>query len=141
MNDPVRARRVASLLLSTFLVAAVAVAAGPPPPPPPQQQDAAHGRVVDAAGRPVAGARVIPLPAPPRISAETALQNQIVTDRDGRFSFPLPPNGKANLQGVQIRAVGYPVAIVHGARGPKAAPPGRPVDLGTIVLQRPAPAE
>jgi hypothetical protein len=139
MNDPVHTRRVASLLLSTFLVAAVSLAAGPPPPPP--QQDAAHGRVVDAAGRPVAGARVIPMPAQPRISGETALQDQIVTDRNGRFSFPLPPNGKASLQGVQIRAVGYPVAIIHGVRGPKAGPPGRPVDLGVIVLQRQAPTE
>ena len=83
MNDRVHARRVASLLLSTFLVAAVSLAAGPPPPPPPQQ-DGAHGRVVDAAGRPVAGALVTRLPAPPRISGETALQDQTFTDRDGR---------------------------------------------------------
>jgi hypothetical protein len=138
MKDPVRARRVASVLLSTFLVAAVSLAAGPPPPPPPPQQDAAHGRVVDAAGRPVVGARVTRLPAPPRISGETALQDQVVTDQAGRFSLPVPPNGKGNLQGVQVRAVGYPVAIIHGA---KAGPRGGPIDLGTIVLQRQVPAE
>jgi hypothetical protein len=139
MNDAVHARRVASLLLSTFLVAAVALAAGPPPPPPPPQQDAAHGRVVDAAGRPVAGARVTPLPAPPRLSRETALQNQAVTDQAGRFALPLPPNGKGNLQGVQIRATGYPVVIIHHST--KARPHGGPIDLGTIVLQQNAPAE
>ncbi len=141
MMNLVHGRRVACLLLSTFLVAAVSLAAGPPPPPPPPQQNAAHGRVVDAAGQPVAGARVTALPAPPRISGETALQDQIVTDRDGRFSFPLPPNGKGNLQGVAVRAVGYPVAIIHGAHGAKAGPRGGPVDLGTIVLQRQTPAE
>jgi hypothetical protein len=141
MKNPVHARRVASLLLSTFLVAAVALAAGPPPPPPPPpQQDAAHGRVVDAAGLPVVGARVTRLPAPPRSSRETALQDQVVTDQGGRFSLPLPPNGKGNLQGIQIRAVGYPAVILHGVT--KAGPRGRAMDLGTIVLkQNSVPAE
>jgi hypothetical protein len=136
MKNPLHARRVASLLLSTFLVAAVSLAAGPPPPPP--QQDAAHGRVVDAAGHPVVGARVTPLPAPPRISGETALQNQVVTDGAGRFSLPVPPNGKVDLQGVEVRAAGYPVALIHGA---KVGPRGRSIDLGTIVLQKQAPTE
>jgi hypothetical protein len=138
MKNPLHARRVASLLLSTFLVAAVSFAAAPPPPPPPQQ-DAAHGRVVDAAGHPLAGARVTPLPAPPRLSRETALQSQAVTDEAGRFSLPLPPNGKGNLQGVQIRATGYPVVILHHAT--KARPRSGPIDLGTIVLTQNTPAE
>ena len=81
------------------------------------------GRVVDAAGRPVAGATVYTVSAPVPMPDIAAL-----TDGDGRFSVAAPVPGRYEI-GCRSGAQGSATAgvSVGGARGDAAVP--RPVEV------------
>ena len=92
------------------------------------------GRVVDEAGRPVAGAAVAYEPAwtgpaevePP--AGPCGGPSRVTTDADGRFAFPLVPPGRARLRAEAkgfLRTAWQPVVSATAAAGA----PGAPVEL------------
>ena len=85
------------------------------------------GRVMDVAGRPVAGAEVAAR-APATTEEASAQRAAASTDPDGRFSVPQAPAARF---AVEIRKPGY-----APLRWPEiAAPPGEgPIDLGVLRL-------
>lgn len=91
------------------------------PPPPPTTGPTLTGRVVDADGRPVAGARVVSHPDELRKAAELAKAGAEgsrsfvgTSDADGRFAVPIDPKG------VQlILTASADAGIGQAAAGPK----------------------
>ncbi len=97
---------------------------------------AAHGRVRDAAGRPVSGAEIRLEPAlapgvrrPAKEADEASDPFAARTDGEGRFRLDGVPAERVDLT---ARQPGYATGHVRGIR----IPPGEgPADLGTVILK------
>jgi protocatechuate 3,4-dioxygenase beta subunit len=117
-----------------FRLTVPAPAAGTPPAPLRIVLDrgrAAAGRVVDGAGKPVAGAEVRLLPAAsddPRIARETTMR--ALTDAAGAFRIDRLSPGAFDLR---ARAQGFAPTLVRRVSLPAGA---AAADLGTLVLER-----
>jgi hypothetical protein len=127
-------KRSARLAAPLLAMAAAGCAGGARPPPAPVAMPAhagpaagqgVSGRVVDGAGRPVAGALIEArsLEQPPRPLVEIG----VLSGADGRFRWPLPPGTRAALRARLGDGVSCEVGAAAGADAvllTLPAPPG-----------------
>ena len=121
-----------TIVLSIASVASVASVAAAAPEPLPK--GTLSGTVVDAAGKPVAGARVVMERGLDAATNQAKVMAETVTGADGRFRLgPVEPVYRAR-EGLRVQADGYAAQVI-GA-GTCSVFPGSDCDLGRIQLDR-----